>query len=149
MRVTLADPDPRWPEVFARERERIRAVLGDRVLAIEHVGSTAVPELPAKPIVDVLVVLDDPDADLAVAGFERHGERFWKRIAPAVHVHTRASDSPDIARWIAFRDRLRSNEADRALYSATKRRLAEHEWARARDYADAKNAVIDGILRRA
>ena len=150
MRVTLAEPDPRWSDVFAAERDRIRAALGDDVLAIEHVGSTAVPGLLAKPIVDVLVVADvDCGPRLEAIGLQSDEGRLWKRAEPRVYVHVRASASPDISRWLAFRERLRADSADRALYAETKRRLAEREWARARDYAEAKDAVIAEILSRA
>jgi len=150
MRVTLAEPDPRWPEIFAAERDRIRAALGDRALAIEHVGSTAVPGLPAKPIVDVLVVADvDCSALLEGIGLEGHERALWKRAEPCVYVHVRGSRSPDVTRLLAFRDRLRADAGDRALYLAAKRSLAEREWTRAREYAEAKDAVIADILSRA
>src|SRR6185437_16987618 len=94
--IVIADYDPAWPERFALERARIVTALGARAVAVEHVGSTAVPGLAAKPIVDVLVAVADPEADelrgaLEAAGYELRvrepGHRMFRTPTLDVHVH--------------------------------------------------------------
>lgn len=161
VRVTLSQPDPAWPALFAREAERIREALGAAALQLEHVGSTAVPELAAKPIIDVLLVVRDAADEasyapsLEGAGYvlhrrdpESHEHRLFKRETPAVHAHVLSEGCPDIERMLAFRDRLRADAGDRALYLETKRRLAERTWRRMREYAEAKSEIIEQILAR-
>jgi len=156
--IAIAGYDPQWPRRFERERERIAAALGARALAIEHIGSTAVPGLAAKPVVDVLVAVADPeDAALAgpldAAGYElrvREGRhRMFRTPARDVHVHLWAQGDPEIARTLRFRDRLRSDAADRAAYERLKRELAAREWGDMNEYAEAKTPLIEEILARA
>jgi GrpB-like predicted nucleotidyltransferase (UPF0157 family) len=156
-RITLVAHRPEWGERFAAERDRIRAALGDRAGAIEHIGSTAVPGLMAKPIVDVLVTVDDPGASDVRSALERAGyalrvdepgHRMFRTPARDVHVHVWPPDSPEVARHLAFRDRLRASEADRRLYEDHKRALAERDWEDMNHYAEAKGPVIAAILER-
>ena len=77
VRVVLAEPDPAWPRLFAREAERIRAALGDRALRVEHVGSTSVPGLAAKPIIDVLLVVADAAGEPSYAPPLAAGRPSW------------------------------------------------------------------------
>jgi GrpB-like predicted nucleotidyltransferase (UPF0157 family) len=135
--IQIMNYDPRWPEVFRREVDRIRTLLGCRALQIEHAGSTSVPGLAAKPIIDILLV--EPNW---------HEHRMFKGSAPDINLHVFSSGCPEINRILSFRDRLRSNGTDRDLYERAKRDLAEKEWADVQDYADAKTAVITGILAR-
>jgi GrpB-like predicted nucleotidyltransferase (UPF0157 family) len=159
--IELADYDPAWAELFRREAERIRAILGERVLQIEHVGSTSVSGLPAKPIIDILlVVADSADeqgyvAPLEEAGYvlrirepDWHEHRVLKGPDTNVNLHVFSSGSDEIARMLAFRDRLRSNEQDRLLYERSKRDLAQQEWTYVQDYADAKSEVVEEIIAR-
>jgi GrpB-like predicted nucleotidyltransferase (UPF0157 family) len=160
--VELADYDPGWPELFRREEERIRAVLGERVLQIEHVGSTSVPGLAAKPIIDiVLVVADSADEQayvtpLEAAGYvlrirepDWHEHRVLKGPDTNVNLHVFSSGSEEIERMLAFRDRLRANESERGLYERAKRDLAQRQWEYVQDYADAKSEVVEEIIARA
>jgi GrpB-like predicted nucleotidyltransferase (UPF0157 family) len=160
--VELVDYDPAWPQLFAREAERVRATLGDRVLLLEHVGSTSVPRLTAKPWIDmVLVVADSADEPAYVPALEAAGyvlrirepdwyeHRMFRRLDPGVHLHVFSPDCPEVERMLLFRDRLRSNEPDRRHYERTKRELAQREWAYVQNYADAKSAVVEEIIARA
>ena len=123
--------------MFGREADRIRVVLGHRALRIEHAGSTAVPDLAAKPIVDVvLVVSDSADeagyADLLEAGGYRlyirephwYEHRMCQRLEADVNLHVFSYGCPEIDRMPTFRDWLRGNAADRDLFARTKRALA-------------------------
>ncbi len=151
--IVIAGYDDTWPDRFSAERSRIAAALGDRALQIEHVGSTAVPGLAAKPIVDILVeVARLDDADLARAGYvlrvREEGHRMFRTPELDAHVHVWPSGHPDIAAQLAFRDRLRESAEDRAAYEALKRSLAERDWEDMNQYADAKGALIREIRAR-
>jgi GrpB-like predicted nucleotidyltransferase (UPF0157 family) len=160
-RVTIADYDPAWPARFERRAAQLRMILGDRARLIEHIGSTAVPGLAAKPIIDIVVGIDDPDdedaylPDLEAAGYDLrvHGpEHRCLRIGEPdepVNLHCYPPDHVEVRRYLAFRDSLRASEADRDLYAATKRELAKREWRDMNYYAEAKRPVIDEILARA
>ena len=154
--------DPAWPQLYQREAARIRSVLGDRVVRLEHVGSTSVPGLAAKPIIDL--VLEVPDAAdeaayvpaMAAAGYvlrlrepawDQH--RLFKGPDTDIHLHVFSAASPETDRMVGFRDRLRAEEADRELYLGTKRELTGRDWTYVQQYADAKTAVIGEILARA
>jgi GrpB-like predicted nucleotidyltransferase (UPF0157 family) len=157
--VVVAEPDPRWPEVFERHRAAIARALGPRARRIDHVGSTSVPGLAAKPIVDIQVTVDDPEDDpgfslaLERLGYElrvrepRH--RMFRTEAHDVQVHVWAAGSDDERRHVLFRDWLRVDEADRRLYEDTKRRLAGRRWRDINYYAEAKSPVIVEIMARA
>lgn len=160
--VVLVEYDDRWPEVYADQERRIRAALEDVAVEVHHAGSTSVPGLAAKPVIDV--VLEVPDAAdepsyadaLVAAGYafavrepEWWEHRLFKDRSPRVNLHVFGAECPEVARMLAFRDRLRSDEGDRLLYGRTKRELAAREWARVQDYADAKAAVVTDVLSRA
>ena len=160
--VLLAEYDPRWPVLYEREAARIRSVLGEQVLLLEHVGSTSVPGLAAKPIVDILLVVADPaDEASYVTPLERAGYRLvirepgWyqhralKGPDTNINLHVHPPDSPEIGRHLRFRDRLRSDPGDRELYERVKRELAARRWTYVQQYADAKTEVIAAIMARA
>lgn len=160
-RIAIADHDPRWPALCEREADRIRAALRSRALRIEHVGSTSVPGLAAKPIIDMLlVVADSADEatyvpDLEAAGYtlrirepDWYEHRMFKGPDTDINLHIFSEGCPEIDRMLAFRDRLRTHAADRVLYERTKRRLTEQDWKYVQNYADAKTAVIAEILAR-
>jgi GrpB-like predicted nucleotidyltransferase (UPF0157 family) len=160
--ITIVDYDPEWPRLFSREDGRIRATLGDAVLLLEHVGSTSVPELAAKPIIDLLLVVRDSGAEasyvpaLEAAGYIlRVREPDWsehrclKGPDTAINLHVFSDGTAEIERMLRFRDRLRQDEADRHLYERTKRELAGRTWRHMQHYAQAKSAVVEEILARA
>jgi GrpB-like predicted nucleotidyltransferase (UPF0157 family) len=161
-KVQVVDYDPAWPELFRREAGRIRAVLGDRVVQLEHIGSTGVPGLAAKPIVDILLIVpdsaDEPAwlPDLEAAGYTlviREPDWFQHRCLKGpdtnINLHLYSPGCPEIERYLLFRDRLRGHPEDRAHYQRVKRELAEREWTYVQEYADAKTEVVEGILTRA
>ena len=156
-RVQLVAYRPEWAARFEVERERVAAALGGAVGEIEHIGSTAVPGLAAKPIVDMLVSVADP-ADPEVrsalerAGYglrvDEPGHRMFRTPARDVHLHVWAAGSPEVQRHLAFRDRLRASEPDRRAYEQLKRELAARRWEDVNHYAQAKGELIETILRR-
>lgn len=161
-RVFIVEYDHEWPALYAREAVRIRSALGHRALRIEHVGSTSVPGLAAKPVIDILlVVADSTDEDayapqLLGGGYAlriREKDWFEHRLFNGpdtpVNLHVFSSGCEEIERMLMFRDWLRTNAADRELYALAKQRLAEHEWASVQDYADAKTTVVGAIMTRA
>jgi GrpB-like predicted nucleotidyltransferase (UPF0157 family) len=160
--VELADYDPAWPKLYEREARKIRAALGDRVLELEHAGSTSVPGLAAKPIIDIVLAVPDSAHESAYvppleqAGYvltirepDWHEHRLLKGSDPTVNLHVFSQGSPEVQRMLVFRDRLRVNEAERMLYERTKRELAQRTWTYVQDYADAKTQVVEAILSRA
>ena len=153
--IVIAPYDPAWPERFLAERARISGALGERALRIEHIGSTSVPGLAAKPIVDILVevaALDDA-AGLEGAGYvlrvREDAHRMYRTPELDVHVHVWPSRHPDIGAQLAFRDRLRASAEDRVAYEELKRSLAGRDWPDMNHYADAKGPLIREILGRA
>jgi len=160
--IRIVDYDPRWPALFEREAARIRATLGDRVLQMEHVGSTSVPGLAAKPVIDSLLAVSDSSdeagyiPELEAAGYSvriREPGWFEHRLLNGpdtdTNLHVFSFGCPEIDRMLRFRDWLRGNAADRNLYARTKQTLAGQEWNAVQDYADAKTAVVHEILARA
>lgn len=161
--IVLAEYSPAWPRQYDHLAAVIRDALGDKILKLEHVGSTSVPGLAAKPIIDILLVLQDPTAESGyVPPLERSGYRlvirepswyehrlFRRGPDPQVNLHVHPPASPEIARYLRFRDHLRTTPADRTLYEQTKRRLAAGRWSYVQQYAEAKTEVIDAILARA
>ena len=161
-RIVLQSYDPEWPKRFAAEAERLRGVLGDRALLIEHVGSTSVPGLIAKPIIDMLLaVADSSDEGAYLSVMESAGyvlrirepdwyeHRVFKGPGANINMHVFSEGCSEIDRMLAFRDRLRRDEADRELYARRKRALAEKDWKYVQNYADAKSEMIEEILARA
>ena len=156
--MTLVAYDPAWPARYERERARILAALGDRVLAIEHIGSTSVPGLAAKPVVDIDLAVADPEDEAAFvpglvdAGYvlrvREPGHRMLRTPEQDVHVHCWPPGDENMARDLRFRDRLRASPEDRAAYEARKRELAGRDWAARQDYADAKGPLIQAIAAR-
>lgn len=160
--VRLVEYDSAWPSIFLHQAERICAALGDRVVRLEHVGSTSVPRLAAKPIIDILLVVEDSaDENAYVAALEAaayvlrirepefHEHRMFQRSDVDLHLHVFSRGCPEIERMLLFRDRLRTDDTDRELYERTKRDLARRQWRYVQDYADAKTAVVEEILARA
>ena len=161
--VSIVAYDPRWPARFAEERTRLEAAIGGWVVGgIHHVGSTAVPGLAAKPIVDILVGVRDLGSSrgcfepLARLGYRyapyRAQEMHWFcKPHPARrthHLHLVPVGSPRYREELAFRDRLRSDPADARDYERLKHRLAVEFEHDGEGYTTAKSAFIRAVLER-
>ena len=159
--VKLVDYNPEWPSQFAREAERIRTVLGDRALRIEHIGSTSVPGLVAKPIIDILLVVADSADEqsyaptLTAAGYvlrirepDWHQHRMFKGPEINLNLHVFTAGSAEIERLLLMRDRLRNDPEERQRHAHAKQLLASRTWKYVQDYADAKSEVIESIIGR-
>jgi N-methylhydantoinase B/oxoprolinase/acetone carboxylase alpha subunit/GrpB-like predicted nucleotidyltransferase (UPF0157 family) len=157
--VRIVDYDLAWPARFDVERDRIVSALGPVARQIEHIGSTSVPGLAAKPVVDVMVTVDDPDDDqsfvpaLIAAGYPLRviepEHRMFRSPQRDVHVHVWRAGSDDERRHLLFRDWLRVSAEDRTAYEAVKRDLAGRVWDDSNDYADAKSGAVAAITERA
>jgi GrpB-like predicted nucleotidyltransferase (UPF0157 family) len=159
-RVTLVEHDPRWADRFAARAAELRRVLGDRARLIEHVGSTSVPGLAAKPIIDIVVGIDDPDdepaylPDLEAAGYDLRVREPQHRCLRAggpdepVNLHCYPPDHVETRKYLVLRERLRASAEDRERYERVKRELAQREWPDINYYAEAKGPVIREILAR-
>jgi GrpB-like predicted nucleotidyltransferase (UPF0157 family) len=162
--IPFAEYDPGWPALFEREQARIRSILGDRVVRLEHTGSTSVLGLAAKPIIDITMtvadVLDEPAyvPDLQAAGYRlviREHEPAWydhrvfKGPDTNINLHTFSAGCRELDRMVGFRDWLRTHDDDRALYESIKRDLLKREWTYVQNYADAKGEVVEAIAARA
>lgn len=162
--IVLVDYDPGWPDLFAREEARIHSILRDRVVDIEHTGSTSVAGLAAKPIIDITMtvadVLDEPAyaADLEAAGYrlvireqepDWYDHRVFKGPDTNINLHVFSAGCRELDRMVGFRDWLRTHDDDRQLYEGTKRDLVRREWTYVQNYADAKGAVVEQIAARA
>jgi GrpB-like predicted nucleotidyltransferase (UPF0157 family) len=162
LRIVMVEYDPQWPELFQREAERIRATLGRHVLQLEHIGSTSVPGLAAKPTVDILLAVDDSADEsgylpalvsarymLLIREPDWQEHRMFKGPDTDINLHVFTAGCPEIDKLLRFRDWLRRHPADHDLYARTKLALAQQEWEYIDDYARAKTAVIEEILARA
>jgi GrpB-like predicted nucleotidyltransferase (UPF0157 family) len=160
--IELHDYDPTWPDLYAEHATRLHDALGDRLVRIEHVGSTSVPGLAAKPVIDIaLEVADTTDEpayvdDLEAAGYilrfrepEWFEHRLFKPADGGVNLHVFPAGCSETDRMVRFRDWLRNNDADRELYLQTKRDLAARDWKYMQQYADAKTGVVEEIMTRA
>ena len=155
--MVLADYDPAWAGQYRDHEQRIRRALGPST-RVEHIGSTAVPGLTAKPIIDVLVLVADITAEedylepLIAAGYQLRvrepGHRMVRTPARDVHVHILERTNPAAEDYLVLRDRLRVDETDRQLYADTKRDLMTREWSDMNAYAAAKTTVIEAIKER-
>jgi GrpB-like predicted nucleotidyltransferase (UPF0157 family) len=160
--ILLADYDTAWPALFEREAARIRGALGDIARLVEHAGSTSVPGLAAKPIIDIVLAVPDSADEtsyvppLEAAGYVlriREPEWFEHRVFKGpdtnVNLHVFTVGASEIERMLLLRDWLRANPADRDLYLQAKRELVNRDWQYVQNYADAKTAVVKSIIERA
>ena len=159
--IVIEDYDPAWADRFAAASSLLSEVLGDLITGIEHVGSTSVPGLAAKPIIDIDLLLDETADEsrylplLQRLGYRLvlrepwwYGHRMLVSAAEDVHLHVWPRAAPEPVRHRLFRDWLRSHPEDRELYAMTKRRLARDTADQPGDYSLAKNDVIDDIYAR-
>lgn len=157
--IKIVDYDTDWPKKFETHARVIADALRSSALRIEHVGSTSVPALAAKPIIDILVVVPDSADEsaylprLEAAGYvlrvrepDWNEHRMLRTPEKDVHIHIYSAGCPEIERNLAFRDRLRRNIDDRRRYEQTKRELAACEWSDMNAYAEAKTEVIESII---
>jgi GrpB-like predicted nucleotidyltransferase (UPF0157 family) len=163
--IEVADPDPDWPQQYDDLAGQIREALGWRVLQLEHVGSTSVAGLPAKPIIDIDLTVADPGREqdyipaLEAIGFRLkvrepwwYGHRMLRAGQPLCNLHVFGFDSPELVKNRIFRDWLRGNPDDRDRYAAAKRRAASEASAageHAMQYNARKQQVIREIYRQA
>jgi GrpB-like predicted nucleotidyltransferase (UPF0157 family) len=160
--ITLAEYDPQWPALFDREAARISAVLGDAAVQVEHVGSTSVPGLAAKPVIDILLAVPDSADEqsyapaLEAAGYVLRARepdwfehRLFKGPDTDINLHVFTVGAAEIDRMLLFRDRLRAADADRDAYLQVKRDLARRTWRDVQHYADSKTAIVRQIMARA
>jgi GrpB-like predicted nucleotidyltransferase (UPF0157 family) len=160
--IYLAAYDPAWPSIFTQLKLRIQEALKEDVLLLEHVGSTSVPGLSAKPIIDILLAVADSSAEAAyVERLEQQGfklrirepdwyeHRMFKFSDPKANLHVFSAGCEEIDRMLLFRDWLRNHAGDRSFYEAKKRELAGRVWKYTQNYADAKSEVVQEILARA
>jgi GrpB-like predicted nucleotidyltransferase (UPF0157 family) len=160
--VEIVPYDPAWPSQFEQQAVLIRKALGAAALAIDHTGSTAVPGLAAKPVLDIsLTVKDSSQEDTYSSALEAEGFSLWirepawfehrmfKHFSPATNLHVFSAGCPELKRVKLFRDWLRANETDCTLYETSKRRLSARRWRSVQEYADAKTEVIKEIMQRA
>ena len=165
--VHLSDYDPAWPALYAAEIHRLRAALPPGlILAIEHFGSTSIPGMPAKPIIDILIAVPTIDAARAqaVAPMERLDYAFWadnpnpdrlffvKGLPPSAphrthHVHMTELNGP-MWRRLAFRDHLRDHPDEAARYAALKQTLARRHHADREAYTAAKSTYVDALMSK-
>ena len=159
LKLELHSYDERWVGLYLDHRRRILNALAAANVGVEHIGSTSVPGLAAKPIVDIVVTVDDITAEedyldaLLVAGYELRtrepGHRLVRTPDRDVHVHIYQQGAPAVGEYLLLRDWLRSNTDDRDLYESTKRSLLRGRWDDMNAYADAKTDVILAIKARA
>ena len=163
--IEVVDPDPGWPQHYDSLAGRIRDALGWRMLQLEHVGSTSVAGLPAKPIIDIDLTVADPGCEqdyipaLEATGFRLkvrepwwYGHRMLRSGQPLCNLHVFGFDSPEPVKQRIFRDWLRGNPADRDLYAAVKRQAASEASAAGEhvmQYNARKQQVIREIYHRA
>ncbi len=161
--VIIAPYDPEWPAIFQAIGRELRAALGDGALRIDHIGSTSIPGMSAKPVVDIQISVIglEPaaayEAALARCGFDWRADnpdltkRYFRERAGArrTHIHVRRAGSFSEQAALLFRDYLRADPDDAAAYSELKRRLAAEHRDRREAYLDAKTPFIWQVMRRA
>ncbi len=158
--IELVEYDTNWPVRYHELEDKIRDVLGDLVVLIEHVGSTSVPGLAAKPIIDIVLEVPDSEKETEyVPPLESIG--FWLRIREQdwhkhrllklndVNLHIFSAKCNETTRMMRFRNWLRSHPHERDHYEAKKRELAAQIWKYTQNYADAKTDVIEAMITRA
>lgn len=157
--VVLVEYRADWVTHFERIRKQLARALGASARTIEHIGSTAVPEMPAKPIIDVLVTVDEVEDEylylpvLVGLGYEPRvrepGHRMFRPSSRDAHIHVWAEGSAEHRDYLLLRDRLRASPEDHAAYARLKHQLVSEDWPDVNYYAEAKSPLIAEILERA
>jgi GrpB-like predicted nucleotidyltransferase (UPF0157 family) len=161
-RVTLVDYSPEWPRLFEEERARLEVAIGAAAVAIEHIGSTAVPGLAAKPVLDIalalgsLAAVDSLVAPLGALGYRYLGEyglpgrHFFRKGEPVTHhLHVVEVSGEHWRVWRLFRDYLRGNPEEARRYADFKRELATKHPSDREAYTRSKADFVNDILARA
>lgn len=164
MRQVIVTPyQEAWGEMFETEAAQLRTVFGGRLRAVHHIGSTSVPRLSAKPIIDILPVVDTLsdiesfDTAMGALGYEVMGEfgmpgrRYYRKGGDdrTHHIHLYADGSPEIRRHVVFRDYLRQHPDEVVAYSDIKERLAEQYPVDISAYIAGKDAFVKEMEQRA
>jgi len=164
--IIIADYDPRWPILYEQERELILSLTGQDVIAIEHIGSTAVPGLGAKPIIDIMAAVGSlRDAQRCFSTLERIGyeyvpefedvmpeRRYFRKSAGRTrthHLHMVEAESDFWRRHLLFRNFLRAHPATAEQYYRLKKELALKFRTNREAYTDAKTSFIEDVVKRA
>ena len=159
--VVLVEPDRAWLALFCTEGRRLIAVAAQAILEVHHVGSTAIPGILAKPIIDVLIILrrflnEAESVAVSMAGYEYCGEAgipgrqyFSRRTSPAFHLHAFLDGHAEVGRMLLFRDYLRAHPETAREYEALKRHLAERFRRDRAAYTDAKTDFISSVDAKA
>lgn len=160
--IILMPYDEQWPVLFEREKQRISDILKEKALMIEHIGSTSVPGLTAKPIIDILLVVADAGKEedymdalcqngytlrIKEPDFENH--HMFKGPDIDINLHVFSKGSNEINKYLIFRNYLREHKNARQLYEETKKQLAKRKWKYVQNYADAKSEVVCQIMNQA
>lgn len=161
-KILLVEYDEQWPILFEKEKKRISQILKDKALMIEHIGSTSVAGLSAKPIIDILLVVEDAGCEedyvealcqqgyvlrIKEPDFENH--HMFKGPDTDINLHVFSKGSKEIDKYLIFRDYLRAHPEVRMLYEETKKKLAQKKWKYVQNYADAKSEVVAKIMDQA
>ncbi len=157
--VVVVDYRDEWPQMYRELAGKVRAAVGSTALAVEHIGSTSVPGLAAKPIIDMLLVVPDVAAEAdylpalesvgLVLRVREPNHRMVRTPARDVHLHIYQAGAPEIADYLDLRDWLRVSAEDRELYASVKKDLARQEWPDMNYYAEAKDEVVATVLAHA
>jgi len=158
--IQIVNYDESWPSKFEEHSKRIKIALGAVAVDVEHIGSTSVPGLAAKPIIDILLIVKDSGdeskylKEMEAAGYhlrvrepDFHEHRMFRTANKDVHIHVLSHGSSEIDRYLVFRNHLRINYHDRNLYETTKRELATADWGNMNEYAKAKTQIVESIIR--
>ena len=161
--VRVVDHDPSWSALFASECETLQRALGDLVADVQHVGSTAVPDLPAKPILDIAVAIRTLDLMPGIIerlteigyiyrgdGADDGGHLFVREPEPdirTVHVHVVETSDTQWNEYLLFRDLCRENQSVRKRYAEVKQALAKQFPNDRKSYTASKDKFIQGVLR--
>ena len=158
-KILLVEYDEQWPILFEKEKKRISQILKDKALMIEHIGSTSVAGLSAKPIIDILLVVEDAGCEedcvealcqqgyvlrIKEPDFENH--HMFKGPDTDINLHVFSKGSKEIDKYLIFRNYLRAHPEARMLYEETKKKLAQKKWKYVQNYADAKSEVVLKIM---
>jgi GrpB-like predicted nucleotidyltransferase (UPF0157 family) len=164
-KVEVVPHNPHWRDAFEAEAKHVATALGENVVAIHHIGSTAIPNIYAKPIIDLLVEVrditevDGQSSAMESLGYEVMGEygipgrRYFRKDSQegirTHHIHAFETGSAEVVRHLAFRDYMIAHPVDAQRYSELKRKLAEEHPQSLEGYMDGKDGFIKEMNRRA